>query len=99
VKRLFGEGDYIEIFCRCPIEVCEQRDVKGHYKRAWAGEITEFTGISSPYEEPLNPDLILDTDNCTTEECVNKVINLLIMRGIVSRDANCTDVYCFSNNI
>jgi adenylylsulfate kinase len=99
VKRLFDEGDYIEIFCKCPVEVCEQRDVKGHYKRARTGEIKEFTGISSPYEKPLTPDLILETAICTIEECVSQVIDFLILRGIVSKDANIADPYYFSDNM
>jgi adenylylsulfate kinase len=80
VRRLVGTNDFIEIYCRCPLEVCEQRDVKGLYRRARAGEIKEFTGISSPYEEPENPDLILDTSDNTLEECVQKIIGLLTTR-------------------
>src|SRR5690606_25944025 len=59
-RERLGE-DYSEVYCRCPIEICEQRDVKGLYKRARAGEIKDFTGVSSPYEEPTRPELIVDT--------------------------------------
>lgn len=83
VRKLVGAGDFVEIFCRCPLEVCEQRDVKGMYKRARAGEIREFTGISSPYESPATPELIVDTDKSTPEECAEQVIQLLIQKGVV----------------
>jgi adenylylsulfate kinase len=83
LRRQVPDGDFIEIYCRCPIEVCEQRDLKGHYKRARAGEIKEFTGISSPYEESENPDLVLDTANCSIEENVKRIINLLLERNIL----------------
>ena len=76
VRDLIGSRDFIEIHCRCPLKVCEQRDVKGMYKRARAGENRDFTGISSPYESPLNPDLIVDTDKSIPEECAERVIRL-----------------------
>lgn len=88
VRDLIGSRDFIEIHCRCPLEVCEQRDVKGMYKRARAGEIKEFTGISSPYENPENPDLVLDTDKLSIEECAERVIQLLRQKGIVTSHAN-----------
>jgi adenylylsulfate kinase len=83
VRELVGERDYLEIYCRCSLQVCEERDVKGLYKRARAGEIKEFTGISSPYEEPENPDLVLETDTLSIQECADKVIALLAARGII----------------
>ncbi len=83
VRSLVGDDDFIEIFCRCPIEVCEQRDVKGHYRRARAGEIKEFTGITSPYEEPEQPDLVIDTAEHSIDQCVNDIVALLRQRGIV----------------
>jgi len=61
VRNMMSVGDYFEIYCKCPIELCEQRDVKGLYKKARAGEIKSFTGISSPYEAPKDPELIVDT--------------------------------------
>jgi adenylylsulfate kinase len=87
VRRLVPEGDFFEIFCRCPLEVCEQRDTKGLYKRARAGEIKEYTGISSPYEPPEKPELVLDTCKSSLEDCVNKVLECLIENGIVSRES------------
>lgn len=83
IRKLLSEGDFIEIYCRCPIDICEQRDAKGYYRRAKAGEIKEFTGISSPYEEPENPDLILDTGEKSLKECVNMVVDLLVERGVI----------------
>jgi adenylylsulfate kinase len=83
VRKLVGPGDFIEVYCRCPIELCEQRDVKGHYRLARAGEIKEFTGISSPYEEPENPELILDTSSNSVDECVQAVVELLVDRNVV----------------
>lgn len=83
VRSLVPHGDFLEIYCRCSLEVCEQRDVKGLYKRARAGEVLEFTGISSPYEEPENPELVVETDRYSLEECTAKVLELLRVRGIV----------------
>ena len=88
VRDLIGPRDFFEIHCRCPLEVCEQRDVKGMYQRARAGEIKDFTGISSPYEVPENPDLVLDTERLSVEECAERVIHILKQRGIVTGHAN-----------
>ena len=84
VRRLVTPPDFLEIYCRCPIEVCERRDIKGLYRKARAGEIAEFTGISSPYEEPSNPDLVLDTDSATLEACKESVLALLAKRGVIA---------------
>lgn len=83
VRSLLGHGDFLEIYCRCPLEVCEQRDVKGLYRRARAGEIREFTGISSPYEEPEQADLIVDTDQMNLDQCADAVLQLLMVRGLL----------------
>ncbi len=77
-------GDFIEIYCRCPLVVCEQRDVKGMYRRARAGEIKEFTGISAPYEEPEAAELVLDTHRQSQEECVGAIIHYLRQAGVVA---------------
>jgi adenylylsulfate kinase len=83
VRDRIGDDDFIEIYCDCPLEVCEQRDVKGHYRRARAGEIKNFTGISAPYEPPENATLVLDTSGAVPiSECVEKVLKLLGERGI-----------------
>jgi adenylylsulfate kinase len=67
-------GDFVEIYVRCPVEVCIQRDTRGMYKKAIAGEIPNFTGVSDPYEEPLNPEVLIYSDNESLEESVAKVI-------------------------
>jgi len=77
VRSIVNEGDMVEIFVKCDLEVCEQRDVKGLYKKARAGEIPEFTGISAPYEEPENPELVIDSAKHSVEECANTVIDYL----------------------
>lgn len=83
-RNLMPTGDFIEIYCFCPLPVCEQRDVKGLYKKARLGEIKDFTGISSPYEEPENPELKIDTSRFTLEESVQQVIALLRDLNILS---------------
>lgn len=83
VRGLMPHGDFIEIYCCCPLEVCETRDVKNLYKRARNGEIKDFTGISSPYEAPVNPELKVETSVLTLEETVNQVIVLLQKRHIL----------------
>lgn len=83
VRSLLPHGEFLEIYCHCPLEVCEERDVKGLYKRARAGEIKNFTGISSPYEEPENPELLVDTGSLSLDESVAKVIGLLQERGVI----------------
>ena len=84
--RELVHGDFIEIYCRCPLEVCEQREVKGHYKKARAGIIKDFTGISSPYEEPENPEVLLNTGESSLEECVEMIMNFLTEENIISED-------------
>ena len=65
-------GNFVEVYVKCPLEVCAERDVKGLYKKALKGEIQGFTGVSDPYEEPLNPDLVVETDKGTVEESTKK---------------------------
>ncbi|MBC7360737.1 MAG: adenylyl-sulfate kinase [Candidatus Aminicenantes bacterium] len=74
-------GEFVEVYVKCPLEVCIARDVKGMYQKAIRGEIKEFTGISDPYEEPLNPELVLETDKETLEESAQKVIDCLKRLG------------------
>lgn len=82
-RKMMPHGDFIEVYCYCPLSVCEQRDVKGLYKKARLGEIKHFTGISSPYEEPDNPELAIDTGVSGLPESVEKVIALLRERNIL----------------
>ncbi len=81
VRNLVEEGEFIEIYVKCPLEVCEQRDVKGLYKKARAGIIKNFTGIDDPYEEPENPEITVETDRETIEESINKIISYLKDKG------------------
>jgi adenylylsulfate kinase len=83
-RSIFPHGDFIEIFCDASLDVCEQRDIKGLYKRARLGEVKEFTGISSPYEAPMNPELVLRTGELRLEECVRQVVENLQQRNIFS---------------
>lgn len=82
-RSIVGVSDFIEIYCRCELTICEQRDVKGFYRKARLGDIQCFTGISSVYEEPLSPDLELNTGRLSLAACVDEVISLLRGRGIV----------------
>lgn len=77
VRQTVGAENFVEVFVSCPLAVCEQRDVKGMYRRARAGEIKEFTGISSPYEAPEVPALTIDTSNTPLDVCVDQVLHLL----------------------
>ena len=81
--RALAPDAFIEVFVKCDLDICEQRDPKGLYQKARAGEIKEFTGISAPYEEPLNPELVVDTGRQTVEESTQNVVALLEKRGIV----------------
>jgi adenylylsulfate kinase len=83
VRELVAEGEFIEVYCDVPLEVCESRDVKGLYKKARTGEIPEFTGISSPYETPETPELCLQTHLLSIDECLEKLIRYLKEHDIV----------------
>lgn len=89
IRALFPHGDFLEIYCVATLDICEQRDTKGFYARAKAGEIAEFTGISAPYEEPENPDLVVPTGKQGLEECVDSVLGLLESKGICMAPLNC----------
>ena len=82
-RSLVPNGDFIEIHCLCDLAICEQRDVKGLYKKARRGEIEHFTGISSPYEAPEKPELRLNTGSNSLQDCVDQVLALLKQRGII----------------
>jgi adenylylsulfate kinase len=79
VRKLAGE-DFVEIFVDCPLEICEQRDTKGLYKKARAGEIAEFTGISAPFEIPENPDITVRTAEEDAETSARKILNMVLQR-------------------
>lgn len=81
VRKLVPEGDFIEIYCRCSLDVCEQRDVKGLYLKARQGLIKDFTGVSAPYEAPEAPELVIDTVSLSLEDSVAQVMEFLQARG------------------
>jgi adenylyl-sulfate kinase len=80
VRQIVGSANFIEVFVDCPLDVCETRDIKGLYKRARAGEVKNFTGISSPYERPLNPDITVSTHLQSIEESLNLLLHSIIPR-------------------
>jgi adenylylsulfate kinase len=81
--RAIMPQDFVEVYVDCPVEVCEQRDVKGLYKKARAGEIEEFTGVSAPYEAPLSPELTIRSSELTVAQSVDTILGCLASRGIV----------------
>ena len=83
VRGMVGHGDFIEIYCDTPIETCEARDTKGLYEKARAGQIPEFTGISSPYEAPEKPELAVNTGKDELDACVRQVVDEMAQRGII----------------
>ncbi|SKC84275.1 adenylyl-sulfate kinase [Ohtaekwangia koreensis] len=84
VKHIVGEENYIEIFVDTPLEVCEQRDVKGLYKKARAGEVKNFTGIDSPYEAPLQADIIIPTHQVSVEESIDQLMKYILPKVTVT---------------
>lgn len=78
VRSIVGSDNYIEVFVDAPLEVCEQRDVKGLYKKARSGEVRNFTGISSPYERPAKPDVVIQTDKMSVEESIKVLVEAIV---------------------
>jgi len=83
VRKLFEPGEFIEIYVKCPLEICEKRDPKGLYAKAKRGEIKGLTGFDAPYEPPENPEIILETDKYSVEECIQKILNYLKEKEII----------------
>ena len=83
--RQMMDGRFIEVFAKASVETCEQRDVKGLYAKARSGEIKEFTGVSDPYEEPENPEIIVETENQGPEESAKQIIDYLEDKGFISK--------------
>ena len=81
VRKMVQPGEFVEVFVNTPLDVCEQRDPKGLYKKVRAGELQQFTGIDSPYEEPLEPELTIQTMNQTPEESVKQILKFLEVKG------------------
>ncbi len=85
VRALIPEGRFLEVFVRCSLQTCIQRDPRGLYKRAIDGELPQLTGINSPYEEPLNPDIVLDTEHESIEENLKAILEMMKSKGILRR--------------
>jgi len=85
VRQLVGKDGFIEIFCDSSLEECINRDVKGLYKKAQAGEIKNYTGISTLYEIPESPDLVLRTDKTSIEDCIYSILELLKYKNIINK--------------
>ena len=87
VRNLFEPGAFWEVYVSCPLEVCEKRDPKGLYKKALNGEISQFTGVNSPYEAPTAPELVIDSNKSSLEECVAQLLALMEKKKIISKTA------------
>lgn len=83
VRSILEPNEFIEVYVKCPIEVCEERDPKGLYKKVRNGEIRNFTGIDSPYEEPVSPELVINTHHDSVEECAEQIISYLQNRNFI----------------
>jgi adenylylsulfate kinase len=86
-RALIHESRFVEVFINCALGVCEERDTKGLYKRARAGEIKEFTGISAPYEPPIRPEVTLNTDTQGIAECTQLILHFLEQKKLVPKEA------------
>lgn len=84
-REIIGSKNFLEIFCDCPLEICEQRDVKGLYKKARTGELPDYTGISSPYETPLQPEMVINTGTVPLIQCVGMVVEKLYAQRVIYR--------------
>ncbi len=78
-------SNFIEIYVKCPVEVCKERDVKGMYKKAMNGDIVNFTGVDDPFEEPTDPELVLETDKESVEESIEKVFHIITDKGYFTK--------------
>lgn len=86
VRKRFDGDNFIEVYVKCSIEECERRDPKGQYKKARAGIIKGYTGISSPYEEPENPDLVIDTEKITLHDAVKDIVSCLDRKNFIKKE-------------
>ncbi|MFP7200169.1 adenylyl-sulfate kinase [Lysinibacillus halotolerans] len=85
VRSLVEEGEFIEVYVKCSVEECERRDPKGLYEKARKNEIKNFTGISAPYEAPDNPEIVVDSEQYSIEECTEQLINFLVEKGYIEK--------------
>ena len=88
VRKLLDEGEFIEVYIKCSLDVCEERDTKGLYKKARSGEVKNFTGISAPYEEPMNPEITIDSSKLSVEESTRVILNYLEENEYVTFQVN-----------
>lgn len=86
-RQRIGADNFIEVYCKATVETCTKRDPKGHYQKAINGEIEHFTGVSDPYEEPVEPELVLETESETPEQSTERVIDYLEERGFLAVEA------------
>lgn len=86
VRALMADGDFVEVYTECALDTCEERDPKGLYKKARAGEIPEFTGISAPYEAPAASEIVVRTDENPVRECVTQLVEYLEERGYITAE-------------
>lgn len=84
VRKLFASNEFIEVYVKCSVKECERRDPKGLYEKARSGEIKNFTGINAPYEEPIDPEIIIENENQTVETSVDQVINYLVENKFIN---------------
>jgi len=92
VRALMGKQDFLEVYVECALDVCEARDPKGLYKKARAGQIPEFTGISAPYEAPAAPELTLRTDQLTVDQCIERLLAHLSAHGYLAPEPEAAGV-------
>lgn len=92
VRNMVGSGHFVEVFVDTPLEVCEERDVKGMYAKARRGEIKDFTGIDDPYEPPLSPEVTLDTTTATPEENAQRIIDHLMCEGFLRNEESANEL-------
>ncbi len=85
-RSLVGADEFVEIYVKCPLEICEQRDSKGFYKKARSGIIQQFTGIDDPYEEPENPEIVIETDKLSVEECADRIVKFLEVKKLLNTE-------------
>lgn len=83
IKHIVGDGNFFEMYVQCSVDTCEKRDPKGHYKKAKEGIIKEYTGVSAPYEDPEDPDVVLDTEKLDVESSVNKILEFLDQKKFI----------------
>lgn len=84
VRSRLPHGDFYEVYCQCDLKVCEERDPKGLYKKARSGEIANFTGISAPYEEPIKPDMVVNTSKLSIDQEVEHIIDNIRAKGLIA---------------